>query len=173
MIQIWIFLNSFSSSLVILLCIPALHRLLIWRSEFLLFYLLQSVDELREIQWFPELLWSTRGPPIKCAWKGRERGREGESMPQRPWCGPSKRGAVTVWTSVNKLPTLGFRTTERVNNNVEGQALKESRWQIEKVIGQLEWSRVQSLSCVWLSVTPWTPWSSPGQHTGVGSLSLL
>ena len=32
------------------------------------------------------------------------------------------------------------------------------------------------LSCVWLFVTPWTicsPWNSPGQNIGVGSLSLL
>ena len=32
------------------------------------------------------------------------------------------------------------------------------------------------LSLVWLFVTPWTlysPWNSPGQNTGVGSLSLL
>ena len=30
------------------------------------------------------------------------------------------------------------------------------------------------LSCVWLFVTPWihSPWNSPGQNTGVGSLSL-
>ena len=31
----------------------------------------------------------------------------------------------------------------------------------------------KSLSCVWLFVTPWTVWNSPGQDTGVGSLSLL
>ena len=31
----------------------------------------------------------------------------------------------------------------------------------------------RSLSRVWLFVTPWTPWNSPGQNTGVGSLSLL
>ena len=32
----------------------------------------------------------------------------------------------------------------------------------------------KSLSHVWLFVTPWTiPWNSPGQNTGVGSLSLL
>ena len=37
-----------------------------------------------------------------------------------------------------------------------------------------KWSR-KSLSCVWLFATPWTysPWNSPGQNTGVGSLSLL
>ena len=32
------------------------------------------------------------------------------------------------------------------------------------------------LICVWLFVTPWaiySPWNSPGQNTGVGSLSLL
>ena len=29
------------------------------------------------------------------------------------------------------------------------------------------------LSCVWLSVTLHSPWNSPGQNTGVGSLSLL
>ena len=35
-----------------------------------------------------------------------------------------------------------------------------------------EW---KSLSCVWLFATPWlySPWNSPGQNTGVGSLSLL
>ena len=34
----------------------------------------------------------------------------------------------------------------------------------------------KSLSCVWLFETPWTiysPWNSPGQNTGVGSLFLL
>ena len=33
----------------------------------------------------------------------------------------------------------------------------------------------KSLSCVWLFATPWiySPWNSPGQNTGVGSLSLL
>ena len=34
----------------------------------------------------------------------------------------------------------------------------------------------KSLSRVWLFVTPWivySPWNSPGQNTGVGSLSLL
>ena len=31
----------------------------------------------------------------------------------------------------------------------------------------------KSLSQVPLFVTPWSPWSSPGQNTGVGSLSLL
>ena len=33
----------------------------------------------------------------------------------------------------------------------------------------------KSLSCVWLLATPWTilSWNSPGQNTGVGSLSLL
>ena len=31
----------------------------------------------------------------------------------------------------------------------------------------------KSLNCVWLFVTPWTVWNSPGQDTGVGSLSLL
>ena len=34
----------------------------------------------------------------------------------------------------------------------------------------------KSLSCVWLSATPWTihsPWNSPGQNTGVGGLSCL
>ena len=31
----------------------------------------------------------------------------------------------------------------------------------------------KSLSCVWLCVTPCSPWNSPGQNTGVGSLSLL
>ena len=33
----------------------------------------------------------------------------------------------------------------------------------------------KSLSGVWFFVTPWTicPWNSPGQNTGVGSLSLL
>ena len=40
------------------------------------------------------------------------------------------------------------------------------------------WSEVKwkSLSHVWLFVTPWaihSPWNSPGQNTGVGSLSLL
>ena len=32
-----------------------------------------------------------------------------------------------------------------------------------------------SLSSVWLFATPWiySPWNSPGQNTGVGSLSLL
>ena len=33
-----------------------------------------------------------------------------------------------------------------------------------------------SLSCVWLFVTPWTiysPWNSPRQNTGMGSCSLL
>ena len=36
-------------------------------------------------------------------------------------------------------------------------------------------SQWKSLSCVWLFVTLWTysPWSSPGQNTGVGSHSLL
>ena len=36
-------------------------------------------------------------------------------------------------------------------------------------------SQWKSLSCVWLFVTLWTysPWSSPGQNTGVGSRSLL
>ena len=29
------------------------------------------------------------------------------------------------------------------------------------------------LSCVWLFVIPWSPWNSPGQNTGVSSLSLL
>ena len=34
----------------------------------------------------------------------------------------------------------------------------------------------KALSCVWLIATTWTiytPWNSPGQNTGVGSLSLL
>ena len=33
----------------------------------------------------------------------------------------------------------------------------------------------KSLSCVRLFATPWlySPWNSPGQNTGVGSLSLL
>ena len=33
----------------------------------------------------------------------------------------------------------------------------------------------KSLSCVWLFATPWlySPWNSPGQNTGVASLSLL
>ena len=31
----------------------------------------------------------------------------------------------------------------------------------------------KSLSYVQLFVTPWTPWNSPGQNIGVGSLSLL
>ena len=33
----------------------------------------------------------------------------------------------------------------------------------------------KTLSCVWLFVTPglYSPWNSPGQNTGVGSLSLL
>ena len=35
--------------------------------------------------------------------------------------------------------------------------------------------KLKSLSRVWLFATPWTynPWNSPGQNTGVGSLSLL
>ena len=41
----------------------------------------------------------------------------------------------------------------------------------------LKWSEVKwkSLSHVWLFATPWTiqSWNSPGQNTGVGSLSLL
>ena len=39
-----------------------------------------------------------------------------------------------------------------------------------------KWVKWKSLSHVRLSVTPWTvysPWNSPGQNTGVGSLSLL
>ena len=37
------------------------------------------------------------------------------------------------------------------------------------------WSEVKlkSLSHVWLFATPWTPWNSPSQNTGVGSHSLL
>ena len=31
----------------------------------------------------------------------------------------------------------------------------------------------KSLSCVWLFVTVYGPWNSPGQNTGVDSLSLL
>ena len=31
----------------------------------------------------------------------------------------------------------------------------------------------KSLSCVQLFATPWTPWNSPGQNTGLGSLALL
>ena len=42
---------------------------------------------------------------------------------------------------------------------------------------QIWWvSEWKSLSCVQLFVTPWTiysPWNSPGQNTGVGSLFLL
>ena len=41
----------------------------------------------------------------------------------------------------------------------------------------LKWSEVKwkSLNCVLLLVTPWlySPWNSPGQNAGVGSLSLL
>ena len=29
------------------------------------------------------------------------------------------------------------------------------------------------VSSVWLFATPWSPWSSPGQNAGMGSLSLL
>ena len=41
-----------------------------------------------------------------------------------------------------------------------------------------EWVSVKVAHCVWLFETPWTqwtvsPWNSPGQNTGVGSLSLL
>ena len=31
----------------------------------------------------------------------------------------------------------------------------------------------KSLSCIQLFVSPYSPWNSPGQNTGVGSLSLL
>ena len=37
----------------------------------------------------------------------------------------------------------------------------------------LKWSECKLLSRVWLFVTPYSPWNSPGQNTGVGSLSLL
>ena len=36
-----------------------------------------------------------------------------------------------------------------------------------------KFSSVQLLSCIWLFATPWTIWNSPGQNTGVGSLSLF
>ena len=34
-------------------------------------------------------------------------------------------------------------------------------------------SSVQLLTCIQLFATPWSPWNSPSQNTGVGSLSLL
>ena len=41
--------------------------------------------------------------------------------------------------------------------------------------GSLILWKCKSLSHVWLFATPWiySPWNSPGQNTGVGSLSLL
>ena len=41
----------------------------------------------------------------------------------------------------------------------------------QKFVTRWKW---KSLSCIRLFETPWTrPWNSPGQNTGVGSLSLL
>ena len=37
----------------------------------------------------------------------------------------------------------------------------------------LESEKWMLLSCIWLFVTLYSPWNSPGQNTGVGSLSLL
>ena len=49
-----------------------------------------------------------------------------------------------------------------------------SGWNREAVCKNQSEVNWKSLSCVRLSVTPWThPWSSPGQNTEVGSLSLL
>ena len=52
------------------------------------------------------------------------------------------------------------------------------RFLITKPPGKPSYSveKKESESCVWLFATPWTiysPWNSPGQNTGVGSLSLL
>ena len=61
--------------------------------------------------------------------------------------------------------------------------LSPSPWQIPTFLGHTyfvgDWiipEKWKLLSCVQLFVTPWTvysPWNSPGQNTGVGSLSLL
>ena len=58
--------------------------------------------------------------------------------------------------------------------------LWKSKWyntENEERLGYLHYMKERkwkSLSCVWLFATPWTlysPWNSPGQNTGVGSLS--
>ena len=46
-------------------------------------------------------------------------------------------------------------------------------WYRYTMHSRAEWNE-KLLSCVWLFVNLWTnPWNSPGQNTGVGSLSLL
>ena len=39
-------------------------------------------------------------------------------------------------------------------------------------LSEAKW-KWMSLSCVWLVAAPYSPWNSPGQNTGVGSLCLL
>ena len=51
----------------------------------------------------------------------------------------------------------------------------ERNWESGVNIHTLQKRKRKSLSRVRLFATPWTisPWNSPGQNTGVGSLSLL
>ena len=58
-----------------------------------------------------------------------------------------------------------------MGTNIVLKKKKKNRFIEVSVKGIWKW---KSLSLVWLFVTPWTSlWNSPGQNTGVGSLSLL
>ena len=53
---------------------------------------------------------------------------------------------------------------------------KQVQKKIVRSLSSITWikkGKWKSLGRVWLFVTPWTVWYSPGQNTGVGSRSLL
>ena len=60
-----------------------------------------------------------------------------------------------LWWNIS----LCFNKVFRFNSSLVGASLIAWKW--------------KSLSPVWLSVTPWTPWNSLGQNTEVGSYFLL
>ena len=74
--------------------------------------------------------------------------------------------------------TQGPRSTAKsvLSSSVFSSLSPLTNWLSNKPLNLLFlWSEVKwkSLSSVWPFATPWIPWNSPGQNTGVGSLSFL
>ena len=120
---------------------------------------------------------------VASVWEFFLQGRQDPSSPTRGQtqvCCIARR-ILNLWTT-GDIPSFSFlyRSTNLANQNCspvdcphcEGpqafpQQLSLSIW------SEVKW---ESLSCVRLFATPWTIyslWNSPGQNTGVGSLSLL
>ena len=91
-----------------------------------------------------------------------------------------RNGVACTRRDVEFYRIRGRAISENITHTLKSYTTQTNRWYAQKLALYQQWFshlslKWKSLSHVWLFATPWTvcPWNSPGQNTGVGTLSLL